>query len=507
MDHLQRGPSSVKLQKPQNDVAQMPTNPSHRDYFSINTTKIYSANPSGNFTVTSLPLTRRHLQDLESPSYYNLLFDLIANKFSKTPLQRRSSQSFAPPLQTATTKLIDHRRPTLSATKSAEAVLTPERREHQQSRGCTKSGFNRIQTTVPSSPIESQAQRSAQGYQRSQLLAANPEDRPLSRLDRSRPRNSPYENPSRIATRSVGALPTFSQHTPHEHYTEIPHRPPAVSTRSAEVTLPRQNSVFCGFHTRHSKATDSVDSTLRSQTHTDHYETLIPIRRPQKITSSNLSSTISLPASKMSLEHPHPSNPDSSDPFSAFENPHQKTTLFPQKAHNFFSRRAKKADRLRAAEEKAEQKQKERVDKAAKRMEKENADAARRADKEQREGAEQMRKLEMEVDKQRKRREEQVANMEKKRRREEKKEKVVELRRRKRALGNMSWGFDPDAGTRANRESGSGSVEANTSDKGRPSREHGEAKLNRLRKGATWGIDSGGPGQIRGHYSPDVSNG
>lgn len=484
----------------------MSSNPSHRDYFSINTTNIYSANPSGNFTVTSLPLTRRHLQDLESPSYYNLLFDLIANKFSKTPLQRRSSQSFALPLQTPT-KLIEHRRPTLSATKSAEAVLTPKRREHQQSRGCTKSGFNRIQTTVPSSPIERQVQSSAQGYQRSQLLAANPEDKPLARLGRSRPRNSPYENPSRIAARSVGALPTFPEDTPHEHYTEVPHRPPAVSTRPAEVTLPRQNDVFCGFHTRHSKATKSADSILTSQTHTDHYETLVPIRRRQKISSSNLSSIISLPASKMSSEHPRHLNLDSSDPSSSFENPQQRTTLFPQKAHNFFSRRAKKADRVRAAEEKAEQKQKERVDKAAKRMEKENADAARRADKEQKEGAEQMRKLEMEAEKQRKRREEQVANMEKKRRREEEKEKVVELRRRKRALGNMSWGFAPDAGTRANRESGSGSVEANTSDQGRPSGEHGEARLNRLRKGATWGIDSGGPGEIRGHHSPDVSNG
>ncbi len=107
----------------------MSINPSQRDYFSINTTKIYSANPSGNFTVTSLPLTRRHLQDLESPSYYNLLFDLIANKFSKTPLQRQSSQPFALPSQT-TTKLIGYQRPTLSATKSAEAVLTPQRREH-----------------------------------------------------------------------------------------------------------------------------------------------------------------------------------------------------------------------------------------------------------------------------------------------------------------------------------------------------------------------------------------
>ncbi|KAF7508408.1 hypothetical protein GJ744_009261 [Endocarpon pusillum] len=506
MDHPQRGPSSIKLQRPKADVARMPTNPSHRDYFSINSTKIYSANPSGNFTVTSLPLTRRHLQDLESPSYYNLLFDLIANRFSQTPLQRRSSQSIALPLQTPT-KPIEHRRPTLSATKSAEAVLTPQRREHQQSLSCTKTGFNRIQSTVPSSPIEGQVQSCAQGYQRSQLLAANPEDRPLTRLDRSRPRNSPYENPCPVAARSVGALPTFSEHTPREHYTEIPHRSLVASTRPAEVTLPRQNNVFCGFHARHSKATDSADSTLRSQTHTDHYETLVPIRRPQKSSSSNLSSTISLPASKMSSEHPHPLNADSSEPFSSIENPYQKITLFPQKAHNFFSHRAKKTDRLRAAEEKAEQKQKERVDKAAKRMEKENADAARRADKEQKEGAEQMRKLEMEVDKQRKRREEQVANMEKKRRREEKKEKVVELRRRKRALGNMSWGFDPGAGTRANRESGSGNVEANTSDKGRPSREHSEARLNRLRKGATWGIDSGGPGEIRGHSSPDVSNG
>ena len=209
----------------------------------------------------------------------------------------------------------------------------------------------------------------------------------------------------------------------------------------------------------------------------------------------------------MSPEHPHRLNPDSSDPFAAFENPHQKTTLFPQKAHNFFSRRAKKADRARAAEEKAEQKQKERVDKAAKRMGKENAGAARRAEKEQKEGAEQMRKLEMEAEKQRKRREEQVANMEKKRRREEEKEKVVEMRRHKRALGGMSWGFDPDAGTRANRESGRGSAEANTSDEGRASREHGEVSLKRVRKGTTWGIDSGGPGKMDGHYSPDVSNG
>ena len=101
----------------------MPAKSPQTDYFGINSTKIYSANPSGNFTVTSLPLTRRHLQDLESPSYYNLSFDLIANKFSKTSLHRRSPQQNTTPAE-ASLDPSERYGPALNTTKSAEAALT-----------------------------------------------------------------------------------------------------------------------------------------------------------------------------------------------------------------------------------------------------------------------------------------------------------------------------------------------------------------------------------------------
>jgi hypothetical protein len=218
-----------------------------------------------------------------------------------------------------------------------------------------------------------------------------------------------------------------------------------------------------------------------------------------------MNSTTSLPTSAMSPNRAHHSDPDPFDPFTAFGNPHQNTTLSPQKASILSIRNAKKAARVRAAEQKAEQKQKERADKAAKKIGRANAEAAKRAEREQREGAEKMRKLEKEAEKQRLRREEQVINMEKKRRREEEKERVMEVRRHKRALGGMSWGFDPGAGTRASRDSHSGSGEVGSADESAHSGELHEYGFHRVRRGTTWGVSGGGPGRIAGYHGSDVN--
>jgi hypothetical protein len=211
----------------------------------------------------------------------------------------------------------------------------------------------------------------------------------------------------------------------------------------------------------------------------------------------------------MAPEHPHHLDLDSPDPFTAFGNPHQKTTLSLQKAAIFSLRNAKKAARIRAAGKKADQKQKERADKAAKKIEKENAAVAKRAEREQTEAAEKMRKLEREAEKQRLRREEQAVNMEKKRRREEEKERVVEVRRHKRALGGMSWGFDPGAGTRASREEGSGggsaAGEVSAAEEERADGGSEGTGFHRVRKGTTWGITGGGPGRVGGYHGSDVS--
>lgn len=207
----------------------------------------------------------------------------------------------------------------------------------------------------------------------------------------------------------------------------------------------------------------------------------------------------------MAPEHPHHLDPDSPDPFTAFGNPHQDTTLSPQKAAIFSIRNVRKAARIRASEQKAEQKQQERADKAAKKIERHNAEAAKRAEREQREGAEKMKKLEKEAEKQRLRRGAQVANMDKKRRREEEKERVMEVRRHKRALGGMSWGFDPGAGTRASRDSQSGSREVGSAEEGGNSGELQESGFHRVRRGTTWGVTGGGPGRIGGYHGSDVN--
>lgn len=180
------------------------------------------------------------------------------------------------------------------------------------------------------------------------------------------------------------------------------------------------------------------------------------------------------------------------------ETPHQKTTLFPEEEAIFSVRDAKKAARTHAAETKAEKKQSERAEKAAKKIAKENADVAKRAQREQAEGAEKMRKLEKEAEKQRARREEQAANMEKKRRREEEKERVVEVNRYKRALGGMSWGFDPGAGTHSGRAPGGGSEGANPAAEGGASGEIEQTGFQRVRRGTTWGITSGQPKALHG---------
>ena len=203
----------------------------------------------------------------------------------------------------------------------------------------------------------------------------------------------------------------------------------------------------------------------------------------------------------MSPKHAPHSRPDSPDPFTAIHNPHQNTSLSPQKEGILSIRNAKKAARIRAAEQKAEQKQKERADKAAKKIARANAEAAKRAEREQREGAEKMKKLEKEAEKQRLRRDEQVINMEKKRRREEEKERVMEVRRHKRALGGMAWGFDPGAGTRASRDSHSGSGGlASAAGESAHSAELHETGFHRVRRGTTWGITGGGPGRVAGYH-------
>ena len=207
----------------------------------------------------------------------------------------------------------------------------------------------------------------------------------------------------------------------------------------------------------------------------------------------------------MAQEHPHHPHPDSPDPFTAFGNPHQDTTLSPQQAGILSIRNARKEARIQAAKNKAEQKQKERADKAAKKIERENAEAAKRAEREQRQGAEMMRKLEKEAEKQRLRREEQAASMEKKRRWEEEKERVVEVRRHERALGGMSWGFDPGAGTRASRESAGGSGEVTAGEEGHTSGDSDGLGVHRVTKETTWGVTGGGPGRIGGFHGSDVN--
>jgi hypothetical protein len=487
-------------------VARMSHNPPQRDYFSINTTKIYSANPSGNFTVTSLPLTRRHLQDIESPSHYNLLFDLIANKFSRTPLYRRSLETNPAPLET-TAIPGGHHRPTFSATRSAEAVLTPQRREHQQGRGCTK--FASACTRTPDSPTINQDQlhNPVPIQQRPPFLTAKSVDTFFTRQGRGRPRNSPDESPSRIAAISVGALLTLPEHTQHEIPPDEPYQPhqsyqPSPSSaRSAGAGLPRHKPVTGSLHRLHVNTTKSADPILAPRQAAGYSATYTELHSPQRLSNINMNSTTSLPASAMSPNHaPHPGH-HSPDPFTAIGNPHQNTSLFPQKEGILSIRNAKKAARVRAAEQKAEQKQKERADKAATKIARANAEAAKRAEREQRESAEKMKKLEKEAEKQRLRREEQVINMEKKRRREEEKERVMEVRRHKRALGGMSWGFDPGAGTRASRDShsaGSGGVGSATGESAHSAELH-ETGFHRMRRGTTWGITGGGPGRVAGY--------
>jgi hypothetical protein len=207
----------------------------------------------------------------------------------------------------------------------------------------------------------------------------------------------------------------------------------------------------------------------------------------------------------MAPKHPHHLEPDSPDLSTAIGNFHQSTSLSPPKDSVFSLRNAKKALRIRTAEKKADQKERERTEKAAKKTEKENAEAAKRAGREQREATDKMKKLEMEAEKQRLRREEQTANMKKQRRREEEKERVAEQSRHKRALEGMSWGFDPGAGMRVNRDSGNG--HGGTIDV-EGSGGHGEleeAGLQKTRRGSTWGITGGGPGRTGGDDGSDVS--
>ena len=474
------------------------------DYFGINSTRIYSANPSGNFTVTSLPLTRRHLQDLESPLHYNLLFDLIANKFSKTPLHRRSSQQTAAPVE-ASGKLTGHQRLALSATKSADSVLTPQRRQHQQGRCCTKFASKHTRSPDSLKSPQSRTHKTVQSQQRPQTIAVNAADIPVATPFHARPLNSPYQSPSRIAARSVGALLTLPEHLQHSQPLDVQRRQFPTKARSADVVLPRHNTILCGLHKLHLSPSASADPIVKSSVPSHHPKTSADLRSQQRISSQDITSTISLQATSMAPEHPHHLNPDMPDPFTAFGNPHQKSTLSPSKDSIFSLRNIKKALRIGAADKKSEQRRQEKADKCAKKIGRENAGAAKRAEREQREGAGKMMALEKEAERQRLRREEQVANMEKKRKWEEEKERIMEVRRHERALGGTSWGFDPGAGTRASRESRSSDHHSHCHE---GSGESGGAEgsgFHRVRRGTTWGVSGGGPGRAAGFHGSDVS--
>lgn len=467
----------------------MSVNRPRTDYFNINTTRIYSANPSGNFTVISLPLTGRHLQDLESPSYYNLLFDLIANRFSNTTLHRRSPQQITSAFEPAE-QLVEQRRPALTATKSAEAVLTPQRREHQQGCGCTKFASRPTRPTVPLHSSPGRLYSPLGGRNKDQPATAIPA---ATYVD-AQSRDNPYYNPSRIAARSFGALLAIPEHPSCHQDTKLPHRSSPVRVRSAEEVLPKHKAIIGCFTSLCFTDTNSSDQEAQPQPAALRPVVHKTINLPQPIPTYSQNSTASAPQQAMVSEDNHNPDHSSPDPFTAFGNPHRDTTLPPHKAAIQAIRNAKKAARTHAAEKAREKRQKERADKAAQKIEKENAEAAKRAEKEHREGAEKMRKLEIEAEKKRLRREEQVVNMEKRRHYEEEKERVMEVTRQKRALGGMAWGFDPGAGMRASRSSES---EHGLPGSAEDSEDHG----------MVWGISSGGPGRIGGHHGSDVSKG
>jgi hypothetical protein len=491
----------------------MQSNRPQTDFFSINTTKIYQANPAGNFSVTSLPLTRRHLQDLESPSHYSLLFDLIANKFSNTPLHRRASQHLTPP--TGLPTLSGRRqRPGLSGAKSADAVLTPQRREHQQGRGCTKFAANSAKP-ANAVPIEQEKDFTrTESPQRPHLLTSKSADSSTNSGLR-RPHNSPYASPSLIAARSVGALLSLPEHSSPRQDTAAPPRPSPASAGCPEVVLSRHNTSFCDHHKLQVGFSRSADPITAPKQQAQQEQEQAQSEPHQRVSSRKFFSTLSLPAAPMAPEHPHHLDPDPYDPFAGIGNPHRKTILSPHKSAIWSLRTSKKAARVRAAkkkaEEKAEQRQKEKAEKAAKKIAKENAEAAKRADREQKEAAEKMRKLEKEAEKLRLRREEQSTNMEMKRHLEEEKERIMEVRRHRRGLGGTSRGFDPGAGTRNDRDSGHGSGS------GSESGEHhcihdcpdagnvGELGFHRMRSGTTWGVSAGGPGKLGGSRGSDLN--
>lgn len=166
--------------------------PASRDYCSINTTKIYTANPSGNFTVTSLPLTNRHLQDIESLSSYNLLFDLVANKFSNTPLYRGSAHHFATPFEASATLRL-HQTPSLSVTRSAEAVLSSQQREDRQIRGHTTSSPSHTLSPNYPPPTPYLSNDTAHRPQSIWALSNSSADTTFVSPRRARPRSSPYK--------------------------------------------------------------------------------------------------------------------------------------------------------------------------------------------------------------------------------------------------------------------------------------------------------------------------
>lgn len=454
--------------------------------------------------MTSLPLTRRHLQDLESPSHYNLLFDLIANNFSRTPLHHRSSQQITTPVE-ASAKSSGRQRLALTATKSADPVLTPQRRQHQQGRGCTKFASNHTRPSGSLSPLPSGTHKTVQNQQRPHTIAVHSADTPVASPIRARPVNSPYESPSRIAARSVGALLTLPEHTYHDQALNVQRRQVPTKVRSAEVVLPRHNTVLCGLHRLPLRPAASTDPVLPSSAQRHRPETSAEFRSSRRISCQKTTSTTSLPAPIMAPEHTHHLDPDTPDPFTAFGNPHQKSTLSPPKESFFSLRHVKKALGIGAADRKGEQRRQEKADKWARKIERENAEAAKRAEREQLEGAGKMMALEKEAEKQRMRREQQAANMEKKRKWEEEKERVMEVRRHERALGGTSWGFDPGAGTRASRDSRSSDHHSHAHEGSGESGGAEESGFHRVRRGTTWGVTGGGPGRAGGFHGSDVS--
>lgn len=475
----------------------MSGHPQQRDYFDTNTTKIYNANLSGYVTTT-------YLRDFELASYNKLLFDLIAKDFSNGPLRRPPPRQITTPFEASARSRADPR-PALTATRSAEAVLIPSKPKHQQVCGHTKPGSNQSGSAISTPPSEESSHDTTHREHRIRPFSTSSAGTSFRSCGRLQPRSNPYGSSARIAAKSVGALLPLPEHPTNNHHTELSHQPSTIDTGSADLVLPKHDRAASRTPRSHSNAAKSGDLILPPRTSTQVQE--VPSRpgAPQQSANVTLSSTTSLPDPAMAPEHPHHVEPDPPDLFTAMENPHQNPALSPQRQRIFAIRSAKKAARVGAAQKMAEERKRERFEKAAKKIRKENAGAARRAEREIREAGEKMKKFEMEAEKQRLRREQQVASMEKRRRMEEAKEKAMEARRHKKALEGMCWGFDPRAGTRVSRESGSASGEANAGDEESNSEELEGSGLLRVRSGTTWGVSGGSPGKTAGYHRSGVS--